>query len=46
MLQSNARMQTDVLFAALVMLAAVTLTLKIVVDSLTRRLVFWVEDAT
>ncbi len=44
MLQSNARMQTDTLFAALIMLAVVTLTLKIAVDALTRRLVFWVES--
>ncbi|SON57124.1 putative aliphatic sulfonates transport permease protein SsuC [Hartmannibacter diazotrophicus] len=44
MLQSNARMQTDTLFAALVMLAVVTLALRIVVDQVTRRLVFWVED--
>lgn len=45
MLQSNARMQTDVMFAALVLLALMVLALRFTVDHLTRRLVPWqVED--
>ncbi len=45
MLQSNARMQTDVMFAALVLLALMVLILRFSVDRLTRRLVPWqVED--
>ncbi len=45
MLQSNARMQTDVMFAALILLAVMVLTLRFTVDHLTRRLVPWqVED--
>lgn len=45
MLQSNARMQTDVMFAALILLAMMVLTLRFSVDYLTRYLVPWqVED--
>ncbi|TWI82210.1 putative hydroxymethylpyrimidine transport system permease protein [Roseibium hamelinense] len=45
MLQSNARMQTDVMFAALILLAIMVLLLRFVVDHLTRFLVPWqVED--
>ncbi|WP_346892102.1 ABC transporter permease [uncultured Roseibium sp.] len=45
MLQSNARMQTDVMFAALLLLALMVLILRFSVDRLTRRLVPWqVED--
>ncbi|WP_417667620.1 ABC transporter permease [Roseibium sp.] len=45
MLQSNARMQTDVMFAALILLAVMVLVLRFSVDALTRRLVPWqVED--
>lgn len=44
MLQANARMQTDMLFAALIVLAVTTLILRLAVDAATRRLVFWVED--
>ncbi|WP_417686988.1 ABC transporter permease [Roseibium sp.] len=45
MLQSNARMQTDVMFAALILLAVMVLTLRFTVDGLTRRLVPWqLED--
>ncbi|MFN4008867.1 MAG: ABC transporter permease [Pannonibacter sp.] len=41
MLQSNARMQTDVMFAALFLLATMVLTLRFAADRLTRRLVSW-----
>lgn len=41
MLQSNARMQTDVMFAALILLALMVLTLRFAVDHLTRALVPW-----
>ncbi|WP_420415532.1 ABC transporter permease [Roseibium sp.] len=45
MLQSNARMQTDVMFAALILLALMVLTLRFAVDHFTRFLVPWqVED--
>lgn len=45
MLQSNARMQTDVMFAALILLALMVLALRFSVDHLTRRLVPWqIED--
>jgi putative hydroxymethylpyrimidine transport system permease protein len=41
MLHSNARMQTDLMFAALVLLAIIALTLYFGVDWLMSRLVFW-----
>lgn len=45
MLQSNARMQTDVMFAALILLAVMVLILRFTVDRFTRFLVPWqVED--
>lgn len=45
MLQSNARMQTDVMFAALILLAVMVLTLRFVVEHFTRWMVPWqVED--
>ena len=43
MVQANARMQSALLFAALMVLALATLALKIVVDRLTARLIPWVE---
>ncbi len=43
MVQANARMQTDLLFAALAVLAVAALTLKAAVDALTRRLIPWAE---
>ena len=43
MVQANARMQTPLLFAALGVLAAATLLLKIAVDRLTLRLIPWIE---
>lgn len=41
MLHANARMQTDLMFAALVLLAIIALTLYFGVDWLMSRLVFW-----
>ncbi len=41
MIQANARMQTDVLFAALVLLALMTLALRALVDALAHRLAPW-----
>lgn len=43
MVQANARMQTPLLFAALGVLAAATLLIKIAVDRLTLRLIPWIE---
>lgn len=43
MVQANARMQSALLFAALIVLALATLALKIVVDRLTARLIPWIE---
>lgn len=45
MLQSNARMQTDVMFAALVLLALLTLGLWTAVDRLMRRVVRWQPES-
>ena len=45
MLQSNARMQTDVMFAALILLAVMVLLLRLAADAFARWLVPWqVED--
>jgi len=41
MLHANARMQIDVMFAALTMLAVTSLTLYFLVDRLLNRLIFW-----
>lgn len=41
MLQANARMQTDILFAAMVVLALFTVSLRLLVDRLTAGLVHW-----
>ncbi|WP_246272560.1 ABC transporter permease [Phyllobacterium pellucidum] len=41
MLQANARMQTETMFAALMILAALTVILRFLVDALTRRLTPW-----
>jgi len=41
MLQSNARMQTDVMFASLILLALMVLALRFAVDALMTRLVPW-----
>lgn len=44
MLHANARMQIDIMFAALTMLAAASLALYFLMDALLRRLVFWQEE--
>ncbi len=44
MLHANARMQTDLVFAALAVLVAFSIALWAVVGALTRRLVFWSPD--
>ncbi len=41
MIQANARMQTDLLFAALAILAALTLALRALVDQIAPRLAPW-----
>lgn len=44
MLQANARMQTDLMFAALLVLAVMALALYFAVDALCRRLLPWVPE--
>jgi putative hydroxymethylpyrimidine transport system permease protein len=44
MLQANARMQTDVMFAALAVLAVMTLILRYSIDSLAARLTPWAPE--
>jgi putative hydroxymethylpyrimidine transport system permease protein len=44
MIEANARMKTDLMFAALAILAVTVLVLRAVVDHLTRRMIPWVED--
>lgn len=44
MVQANARMQTDLLFAALAVLAVAAIALKTAVDALTGRLIPWAEE--
>jgi putative hydroxymethylpyrimidine transport system permease protein len=44
MLNANARIQTDLMFAALAVLATMTVLLWTAVDQLLRRLLFWVPD--
>lgn len=46
MLQANARMQTDLVFAALIGLAVMALLLRALVDRAARRLVPWAETET
>jgi putative hydroxymethylpyrimidine transport system permease protein len=46
MMNSNARVQTDVMFAALFVLAVVAILLWVVVDRLLKRLLYWVPDTT
>ncbi|MEC5325543.1 ABC transporter permease [Aurantimonas sp. A3-2-R12] len=45
MLQANARMQTDILFAALLILAVLTLALRFLVDELAGLLVPWAKES-
>ncbi len=46
MMNANARVQTDVMFAALFVLAIVTILLWVIVDRLLKRLLYWVPDTT
>ncbi|MCJ8517684.1 putative hydroxymethylpyrimidine transport system permease protein [Pseudorhizobium tarimense] len=46
MVQSNARMQTDTVFAAMALLAAMTLLLRTAVDRLTTHLTPWAPEIT
>ncbi|NNM56763.1 ABC transporter permease [Acidocella sp.] len=46
MLNANARIQTPLMFAALFILAALTIALYVVVDRLLRRLLYWAPDTT
>jgi putative hydroxymethylpyrimidine transport system permease protein len=45
MLQANARMQTDMLFAALLLLGLMALAVRALVDALARRMVPWIEES-
>ncbi|MTI16614.1 ABC transporter permease [Rhodobacteraceae bacterium RKSG542] len=44
MLQANARMQTATMFAALLLLAVMVLSLRAIVEVATRKLVYWQEE--
>jgi putative hydroxymethylpyrimidine transport system permease protein len=44
MLHANARMQIDTMFAALVLLSAMALTLYFAVDAALRRIIFWQSE--
>lgn len=44
MLQANARVQTDLVFACLLVLALSAVLLRVLVEALTRRLVYWVDE--
>ncbi len=44
MLNANARIETDVMFAAMAVLAAMTVLLWVAVDRLLRRLLYWVPE--
>lgn len=46
MMNANARVETDVMFAALLVLAVVAILLWVIVDRLLRRLLYWVPDTT
>jgi putative hydroxymethylpyrimidine transport system permease protein len=46
MMNANARVQTDVMFAALFVLAIVAILLWVIVDRLLKRLLYWVPDTT
>jgi putative hydroxymethylpyrimidine transport system permease protein len=45
MLHANGRMQTDLMFAALIVLAGLALTVYFVIDHILRRLVHWSPEA-
>ena len=44
MIQANARMQTEIMFAAIVLLAAMTLVLRFLVDAIAARLTPWAVE--
>jgi putative hydroxymethylpyrimidine transport system permease protein len=46
MLNANARIQTDLMFAALFILAVLTIALYVLVDRVLRRLLYWAPDST
>jgi len=46
MLNANARIETDVMFAALLVLAAMAITLWVLVDRVLRRVLFWAPDTS
>ncbi len=46
MLSANARLQTDVMFAALFVLAVMAILLWVVVDRVLKRVLFWAPDTT
>ncbi len=46
MLNANARIQTDLMFAALFILAVLTIALYVLVDRMLRRLLYWAPDST
>ncbi|MEP7454072.1 ABC transporter permease [Phyllobacterium sp. SB3] len=46
MVQANARMQTDIVFAAMAVLALLTLLLRFMVDALTRGLTPWAHETS
>jgi putative hydroxymethylpyrimidine transport system permease protein len=46
MLNANARIETDVMFAALLVLAAMAILLWVLVDRVLRRLLFWAPDTS
>ncbi len=46
MMNANARVETDVMFAALFVLAVVAILLWVIVDRLLKRLLYWVPDTT
>lgn len=46
MINANARIQTDVMFAALFILAVVAIALYVLVDHLLRRLLYWSPEST
>ena len=45
MLNANARIQTDLMFAALFILAALTIALYVLVDRVLRRLLYWAPNS-
>jgi putative hydroxymethylpyrimidine transport system permease protein len=46
MLNANARIETDVMFAALLVLAAMAISLWVLVDRILKHLLFWAPDTS